>query len=157
MKLASWLGERRFWNFLNLNVASVSEKELKDSVKLCYQDDEYLQLMPGAKDYVSVERNVHQQKHLLLCNLKELYQSCKKKVSQHKIALSKFCKLRPKWYITIFSSSTHSVCVCTVHQNTNLIFDAFSVPSTRVSRNVKGRYFYKNKKQANGSRQRTRI
>ena len=62
-------------------------------VKLFYENDEYLWSMPGATDYVSITRNVHQQKHLLLCNLKELYQSYKEKFSQHKIGLSKFCEL----------------------------------------------------------------
>ena len=41
-------------------------KEVENSFKLFYKNDEYLWLMPGAKDYVSVTRNVHQQKHLLL-------------------------------------------------------------------------------------------
>ena len=41
-------------------------KEVENSVKLFYENDEYLWLMPGAKDYVSVTRNVHQQKHQLL-------------------------------------------------------------------------------------------
>ena len=48
-------------------------KEVEDSVKVFYEDDEYLWLMPGAKDYVSIARNFHQQKRLLLCKLKELY------------------------------------------------------------------------------------
>ena len=60
---------------------------------------------------VSVARNVHQQKHLLLCNLKELYQPYKEKFSQQKIGLSQFYELWPKWCITISSSGTHSVCV----------------------------------------------
>ena len=92
-------------------------KEVEDSVKMFYEADEYSRFMPGAKDYVSIARNVHQQKHLLLCNLKELYQSSEEKFPQHKIGLSMFCKFRPKWWVTISSSSTHSVCVCTVHQN----------------------------------------
>ena len=100
--------------------------------------------MPGAKDYVSVERNFHQQKHLLLSNLKELYQSYKEKFSQHKIGLSKFCELRPKWCSIIFPSGTHSVCVCTVHQNTKLIVDAFC---SAINKSIKKRErdFYKNK------------
>ena len=36
-------------------------KEVEDSLKLFYEDDEYSQLVPGAKDYVSVARNFHQQ------------------------------------------------------------------------------------------------
>ena len=81
-------------------------KEVEDLVKLFYEDDEYLRMMPGAKDHVTIARNVHQQKHLLLCNLKESYQSYKE-FSQHKIRPSKFCELRPKWCITISSSGTH--------------------------------------------------
>ena len=70
--------------------------KVENSVKLFYENDEYSRLMPGAKDYVSVARNVHQHKHLLLCNLKELYHSYKEKFSQHRIGLSKFCELQPK-------------------------------------------------------------
>ena len=38
-----------------------------------------------------------------------------------KIGFSKFCELRPKWCITVNSSGTHSVCVCTYHQNAKLM------------------------------------
>ena len=33
-------------------------KKVEDFVKLFYEDDEYSRLMPGAKDYVGVARNV---------------------------------------------------------------------------------------------------
>ena len=33
--------------------------------------------MPGSKDYVSIGRNVHMQKRLLLCDLKEIYAAFK--------------------------------------------------------------------------------
>ena len=36
--------------------------------------------------------------------------------SDYKIGFSKFCELRPKWCITVNSSWTHCVCVCTYHQ-----------------------------------------
>ena len=100
--------------------------------------------MPGAEDYVSIARNVHQQKCILLCNLKELYQSYKETFSQHKIGLSKFCEPQTKWCVTISSSGTHSVCVCTVHKNTKLIFDAFC---SAINKSIKKREkdFYKNK------------
>ena len=63
-------------------------KEIKDSVKLFCEDDEYWQFMPGAKDYVSTAWNFHQQKHLLLCNVKEFYQSYNEKFFQNKIGLN---------------------------------------------------------------------
>ena len=91
-----------------------------------YEDDEFSRLMPGKKDYVSLGKKIHKQKRLLLCNLNELYASFKQKYPHHKIGFSKFCTLRPKWCITVSSSGTHNVCVCTIHQNTILIIDAFS-------------------------------
>ena len=38
-----------------------------------YQNDEYSQQLPGKKDCVSIGKNVHVSKPLILCNLKELY------------------------------------------------------------------------------------
>ena len=42
-----------------------------------YCDVEYSRQMPGSKDYVSIGRNVHMQKRLLLCDLKEIYAAFK--------------------------------------------------------------------------------
>ena len=56
----------------------------------------------------------------------ELHAAYKEKNPTHKIGLSKFCSLRPKWCVTVSSSGTHSVCVCTIHHNTKLLVDAFS-------------------------------
>ena len=105
--------------------SGISDEVIKD-VLLFYQDDEFSRLMPGKKDCVSIGRNIHEQKRLLLCNLNELYSAFKKKHPNHKIGLSKFCSLRPKWCVTVTSSGTHTVCVCTTHQNTTLAVDAFS-------------------------------
>ena len=70
---------------------------------LFYHDDEYSRVMPGQKDYVSIGRNKHAQKRLLLCNLKELHTTFKTKFPEAQISFSKFCSLRPKW--CIFSRS----------------------------------------------------
>ena len=67
--------------------------------------------MPGIKDYVSVSKNVHKQKRLILCNLKELYATFCEKYPELKIGFSKFCSLRPKWCVPVSSKGTHSVCV----------------------------------------------
>ena len=80
--------------------------------------------MPGSKDYVSISRNIHQQKRLLLCNLRELFVEFKKTNLDVKISFSKFCSLRPKWCILLGSSGSHTVCVCSFHQNAKLLATA---------------------------------
>jgi len=95
-----------------------------------YEDDEYSRLMPGKGDYVSAKDengiSVHKQKRLVLCNLRELYVAFKEKNNNAEIQFSKFCSLRPKWCILAGSSGTHSVCVCSIHQNTILLVDALN-------------------------------
>ncbi|KAG1665912.1 ARL14 effector protein [Nymphon striatum] len=96
-------------------------------VQALYENDEYSRLMPGKKDFVSIGRNVHQQKRLLLCNLKELHAAFMEKHPDHKLGFSKFCTLRPKWCVSVGASGTHSVCVCTHHQNTILLVHAAGI------------------------------
>ena len=86
-----------------------------------FEDDEFSRIMPGKKDYVSVGKNVHKQRRLLLCNLKQLYSAFKESYPDAKVGFSKFCSLRPKWCMSVGSSGTHSVCVCTSHQNAQLL------------------------------------
>ena len=95
-------------------------------IKLFYNDDEYSRQMPGKKDFVSVKKNVHVQKRLILCNLKELHAAFKNKYPNLKIGFSKFYYLKPKWCVTAGMSGTHSVCVCHYHQNAILLVDALN-------------------------------
>ena len=53
-------------------------KETEELVKSFYCDDQYSRMMLGRKDCVSISRNVHAQKRLLLCDVKELYAAFKK-------------------------------------------------------------------------------
>ena len=80
--------------------------------------------MPGKKDFVSIKKNVHKQKRLLLCNLHELYVLFKEQNPELKVGFSKFCSLRPKWCVTVGTSGTHSVCAYTIHQNAKLLLHA---------------------------------
>ena len=109
-------------------IGKILPNDVIQLVELFYQDDEYSRLMPGKKDYVSVGKRrggrVHEQKRLLLCNLHELYTLFKEKNPDVKIGFSKFCSLRPKWCVSAGSAGTHSVCVCTHHQNTILLLTA---------------------------------
>ena len=62
------------------------------------------------------------------------YMLHKQKYPTHKVQLSKFCSLHPKWCITVSSSGTHSVCVCSIHQNSILMTDALSF---EINKNIK--------------------
>ena len=59
-----------------------------------------------------------------LCNLHELYTAFKEKHINLNIRFSRFCALRYKWCDLSGSKLTHSVCVCSAHQNVVLLFDA---------------------------------
>ena len=59
-----------------------------------------------------------------LCNLQELYTTFKEKHPNVNIGFSKFCTLRPKWCVLAGSKMTHSVCVCSPHQNVVLLVNA---------------------------------
>ena len=89
-----------------------------------YENDDVSRLIPGKKDCVSVkqgERRVLVQKRLILCNLKEAYRHFKDTFPTEKVGFSKFAELRPKHCVLAGSSGTHSVCVCTIHQNVKLM------------------------------------
>ena len=53
-------GEKEILAFAEPKCDKCLSKEVDDSVKLFYEDDEYSQLMPAPKDCISVARNVHQ-------------------------------------------------------------------------------------------------
>ncbi len=99
--------------------------ETVEIVTTFYQSDEISRIMPGKKDYVSVRQEggrVHVQKRLILSNLKEVYCSFKDAFPDKKIGFSKFAELRPQHCFLAGASGTHSVCVCTIHQNMKLMF-----------------------------------
>ena len=68
-------------------------------------------------------------KHLLLCNLKELYSAYISHYPQNKTGFSKFASFCSKWYILAGPKGTHSVCVCTVHQDLKLMLSAIGLDS----------------------------
>ena len=95
--------------------------ETVDVVHSFYQSDDISRVMPGMKDFVSVRKDCKRQKRLVLSNLKEAYSEFKQKFPDQKVGFSKFAELRPKHCILAGASGTHSVCVCTIHQNVKLI------------------------------------
>ena len=98
--------------------------EAADLVRGFYESDDVSRMMPGKKDFVSIkqgEQRVHIQKRLVLSNLREVYQSFKDRFPNEIVGFSKFAELRPKHCILAGASGTHSVCVCTIHQNVKLM------------------------------------
>lgn len=99
-------------------------KNIADSVKDFYNSDDISRMMPGKKDCVTIRNKdgkIQVQKRLVLANLQEIYQLFKEKFPANKIGFSKFCDLRPKNCILAGKSGTHTVCVCTLHQNIKLM------------------------------------
>ncbi|XP_044594854.1 uncharacterized protein LOC123272219 [Cotesia glomerata] len=104
-------------------------RTITDQVKLkvenFYNDDEYSAQMPGMKDFVSIRSDdgnrIHVQKRLILSNLKELYQCFCEINPAERIGFSKFASLRPKHCVLAGASGTHTICVCTIHQNVKLM------------------------------------
>ena len=96
-----------------------------DFVLIMYEDDEFSHQMPFEKDYVSIAKRVLKQKRHVLCNLREIYAAFKEKYPV-KLRFSKFCTFRPKWCVLAGFSGTHSVCVCSIHQNAISLVDAVS-------------------------------
>ena len=86
--------------------------------------------LPREKDYVSIQKGIHKQKPLVLCNLHELFVAFKEGNPDVKIGFSKFCTVCLKWCVIAGSSGTHSLCVCTTHQNTILLVDALNLEVT---------------------------
>ena len=110
----------------------VISKELKENVRNFYKQDDVSRQCAGTKDCVSMWNEVKGvkeliQKRLILMNLKEAYAMYKETPNTLHIGFSTFASLRPKNCILAGSSGTHSVCVCTYHQNAKLQISALGV------------------------------
>lgn len=102
-----------------------------------YVNDANSRVMPGIKDVISVksdEGRCLMQKRLLLMDLRGLYIAYNENHAESPVSFSKFAELRPKQCVLAGSSGTHSVCVCTIHQNCKLLLDAINV--TQLTENT---------------------
>ena len=93
-------------------------------VRSFFCHDDISRVMPGKKDFISVRNadgeKVHQQKRLVLCNLKE-YHQFKVLHPGVNVGFSKFAQLTPKECVLAGKTGTHIVCVCVTHQNAKLM------------------------------------
>ena len=100
--------------------------------------------MPGKKDFISIGRNIHIQKRLILCNLKDLFTEFKTKFPNIKVRiLSEYNFIHTILYICItyvynYVQSgaywqTHVeriLCVFSIYQNAILLSDAVDIQDT---------------------------
>jgi hypothetical protein len=108
-----------------ISKGKVLTKEVKEIVRQFFERDDVSRICPGKKDCISI-RNIENgqkelvQKRLILMNLKEAYTFYKNNPDFPDIGFSTFCNLRPKSCILAGAYGTHTVCVCTYHQNVKL-------------------------------------
>lgn len=108
----------------------------QDLVVNFYENDENSRMMPGKKDCVSVRTSqgrVTMQKRLVLTNLRELFRLFKERHPEIKVGFSKFAELRPPYCVLAGASGTHSVCVCTIHQNVKLLIESIKLCDLETS------------------------
>lgn len=115
----------------------VITNDTKMKVRSFYELDENSRQCPGMKDFKSVinedGERIKIQKRLILCNLQELYVEFCKDSNNPSIGFSTFASLRPAWCILAGSKGTHSVCVCTYHQNPKLQLAALGLKQVEYS------------------------
>ncbi|KAK2713715.1 hypothetical protein QYM36_009556 [Artemia franciscana] len=99
---------------------------IPDAKKDFYQSDENSRVIPRAKDKVSIKK-IFTCKRLILSNLRELYSSFIWECPNLNIGFPKFCNIRPKQYVLAGSAGTHTVCVCSIHQNVKLLLDVVKI------------------------------
>jgi len=98
-----------------------------DKVIKFYENDINSRIMPSTKGVVNIvvdEEKKKVQKRLLLSDISYLHSQFKNINPECSISLSKFAELRPKWCVLAGAKGTHSVCVCTIHENFKAMLDA---------------------------------
>lgn len=113
-----------------ISKGKVITREIIAKVEEFYQSDDVSRICPGKSDFLSIRdiagNKIHMQKRLLLGNLKELYKLYKEETpALPEIGFSSFANLRPKHCVIAGASGTHSICICTYHQNPKLMISAF--------------------------------
>lgn len=119
-----------------LRVGRVLPQTTVDKVIEFYNSDINSRIMSGKKDTISLiidGKPTMVQKRLLLFNLKELHASFKESNPKYGVSFSVFAKLRPRNCILAGAPGTHSVCVCTIHENVKLMIDAIDIQKLTVN------------------------
>lgn len=89
-------------------------------------DDQAIHMLPGKKDCFTIKKdNMKEkvQKRLLLAPLNELYAMFREKNKDIEISFSAFAQRRPKYCVLAGHPGTCTVCVCSYHQNVQLMIE----------------------------------
>lgn len=110
------------------------EPELKQKVSQFYFEDEVSRPFPGRKDFISVKHKngerKNEQKRLLLQPLHLLHERFLGQCLQNqKISLSTFTSLRPKQCVFAKDPSAANICVCMIHENTDMMIQGLKETS----------------------------
>ena len=92
-------------------------EDIRKVVVNFFEDDEFSRIMPGKKDYVSVAKNVHKQRRLLLCNLKELYSAFKERYPDAKVGFQNFVASDPNGAFLLVACCKHRQRLSRPHGN----------------------------------------
>lgn len=95
-----------------------------------YESDENSRIMPSTSEVITIKKDgIKQkvQKRLILSDVRNLHELFKEKFPEYPIGLTKFAELRPKWCVLAGAKGTHSVCVCTIHENFKNMLDASNI------------------------------
>ena len=123
----------------NPKVGKGLDPDTAASVRNFYYNEDISRMMPGKKDCVTILENGERkriQKRLVLGNLNEIYQQFKAANPEKKVGFSKFAMLRPKECVLAGSSGTHSVCVCTIHNNVKLMMAGSKMETVTANEDV---------------------
>ncbi|KAK3924781.1 ARL14 effector protein [Frankliniella fusca] len=119
-KVVELVNEQGILPSVNPRGGKTLKESVANEVKAFYYRSDVSRELPGKKDYKSVKeggKRIQKQKRLFLTTLREGYEFFKQEYPQYEIGFSKFAELRPEEVVLAGSSGTHSVCVCTTHQN----------------------------------------
>lgn len=112
----------------NYKVHSV---EQKNCIQEYFRDDGSSRICPGMNECISVRtsenKKIKLQKRMILYTLKELYQNYIQDMKPNPLpSFSFFASMRPKECVFPGSPGTHTMCVCSQHQNVKLKLTAIN-------------------------------
>lgn len=112
--------------------ANKTPDEVKDRVREFYLRQDISWTAPGRRDSVTVIRDgqkVQEQRHYLMMTVAEAYALFQAEFPMAKVSLTLFKSLRPD-VVLLKDSMPHNLCVCTYHENVNLILQGLRTVPT---------------------------